>query len=320
MFDLSPQLLWAIACLFGALTVGSLFRFLKLRRHSDGGADSHFKSVRSWWALAGLLSVALLLGHLGVLTLLAVAAILSLREYIQIIGWKSVGVLTVWLVYAFVPLYYCLLFCGYSEWIRSIAPVAILILLGGVRAWLGLTVGFVRATAAMIWGVMLFVYCLSHAYFLLVLPGLPVSWAGDLGWFLYLVLLTEINDISQALIGRACGRTKIAPLTSPNKTLEGLLGGIAVTTILAVLLAPWLTSFMQKSWNGGAILSVLSGLLIAFFGFLGDLNKSGIKRDAGIKDSGTILPGQGGIMDRVDSLTFSAPIFYYFVQFVISTN
>jgi phosphatidate cytidylyltransferase len=313
----SPHLLWLIAFLFGLLAIGTLVRIAMLKGHSGERTNLHYKSVRSWWALAILLSVTLLFGHLGVLFLLGLAGILSLKEFIQILGWKSVGGPTMCVVFAIVPIYYSLLACGYTEQVRSMAPLSILILLGAVRAWLGLIEGFVRVTAGMIWGVMLFVYCLSHAYFVMTLSDLPIPWAGNAGWFLYLIVLTESNDIAQAIIGRSIGRTKIAPLTSPNKSLEGLLGGITVTTILAILLSPWLTSFMHQSWSTGAILSVVSGLLIATSGFLGDLNKSGVKRDAGIKDSGTMLPGQGGIVDRVDSLTFSAPVFFYLVQFSI---
>ena len=94
------------------------------------------------------------------------------------------------------------------------------------------------------------------------------------------------------------------------------MGGIIVTVVLAIVMAPWLTSLMENSWVTGVLLSVVSGIVIAIFGFLGDINKSAMKRDVGIKDSGTLIPGQGGMMDRIDSLTFSAPAFYYFVKAV----
>ena len=316
----SPNLLWVLACLFGVLALGTIVRIAAIHGRPDEKSRSRLSSVRTWWALASLLAVALLLGHIGVAILLAVVGMLALREYIEIIGWKRVGRPTAFVVFAIVPVYYSLLWVGFAELMRSLAPVAILIVLGAIRAWLGLVEDYIRTTAGLVWGVMLFVYGLSHAYLLLALPALPDPWVGNLGWFLYLVLLTETNDISQALIGRPFGRTKFTPQISPNKSLEGLMGGLLVTTILAVLLAPWLTSFMQGTRSTGVLLSVLSGFLIATFGFLGDLNKSGIKRDVGIKDSGTILPGQGGMMDRVDSLTFSAPIFYYFLQATLFIN
>jgi len=266
--------------------------------------------------LAIMLSIALILGHVGVLALLALAGVLSLREFLQILGWQQVGRATAWVVFAMAAIYYTSLFYGYTEQMRAIAPVAAVLVLGAFRAWLGLVEDFIRVTAAAIWGVLLFTYCLSHAYFLLTLPGLSEPWVGNLGWFLYLVLLTEANDIAQSLIGRKFGRTKITPVTSPNKSIEGLMGGIIVTVVLAIVMAPWLTSLMENSWVTGVLLSVVSGIVIAIFGFLGDINKSAMKRDVGIKDSGTLIPGQGGMMDRIDSLTFSAPAFYYFVKAV----
>jgi phosphatidate cytidylyltransferase len=260
------------------------------------------------------------MGHIGVLTLVAIAGILSLREFLQIIGWQRVGRATAGIIFVFAALFYMSLIFGFAEQTMAAAPIAIVVLIGAFRAWLGLVEDFIRVTAALIWGVLLFVYCLSHAYTLLELPGLPEPWTGKLGWFLYLILLTEINDIGQALIGRKFGRTKIAPVTSPNKSVEGLVGGTMTTMALAMLLAPLLTSFMQNSWQTGILLSGLSGILISTFGFLGDINKSGMKRDVGIKDSGTLIPGQGGMMDRIDSLTFSAPVFYYFVKAVLLMN
>ncbi len=315
----SPQLLWTLACLFGSLTLGTLVRISMLRGVPNESAQSPLRSMWTWWALAVSLSIAAILGNLGVAVLLAIAGILSLREYLQLIGWKSIGAPTVALVFAFVPIYYVLLILGYDKELRSAAPVAFLLALGGCRAWLGLIEDYVRITAASIWGLLLFVYCLSHASFLLNLSFPEEPWTGNVGWFLFLVLLTESGDIAQALVGRRFGKTKITPRVSPNKSLEGLLGGIAVSMILSVILAPWLTTMMQqRSWNAGVFFAMLSGLLIAIFGFLGDINKSGIKRDVGVKDSGTMLPGQGGMMDRIDSLTFSAPAFYYFVQFLQS--
>ncbi len=318
MFVSSPPLLWTIACLFLALTIGTLVRIATLRGVASESAQSHLNSVRTWWALTALLTIALLLGKSGVVAILAIAGILSLREYLQIVGWNRVGTLSAVWLFVTVPVYYAFVLFGHVEWLRSAAPMAFLLSFGGLRALLGLAEDFIRTTAALIWGLMLFVYSLSHASFLLTLPTQTEPWVGSIGWFLYLILLTECNDIAQALVGRPFGRTKISPRISPNKSLEGLLGGIAATIVLAVTLAPWLTNLMQDgSGTKGVLCAMLSGFLIALFGFLGDLNKSGIKRDAGIKDSGTLLPGQGGMMDRIDSLTFSAPAFYYFLRSVL---
>lgn len=315
----SPPLLWTIACLFAVLTVGTIVRIAMLGGVVNSSAQSHLNSSKTWWALAASLAIASILGEAGVVVLLAIAGILSLREYLQLVGWRTVGSPTAVIVFASVPIYYAIALYGDDQVLLSTAPLAFLLVLGALRAWLGLIEDFIRTTAAMILGLMLFVYCLSHAYFLLTLPASTQPWVGNVGWFLYLVILTETNDIAQALVGRRIGKTKITPRISPNKSLEGLLGGIVITVTLAVLLAPSLTTLMhEQSRAAGIVLAMLAGLLIALSGFLGDINKSGIKRDVGVKDSGTILPGQGGMMDRIDSLTFSAPVFYYFVRTILT--
>lgn len=315
----SPPLLWTIACLFAVLTVGTIVRIAMLGGVVNSSAQSHLNSSKTWWALASSLAIASILGEAGVVVLLAIAGILSLREYLQLVGWRTVGSPTAVIVFASVPIYYAIALYGYDQVLLSTAPLAFLLVLGALRAWLGLIEDFIRTTAAMILGLMLFVYCLSHAYFLLTLHASTQPWVGNVGWFLYLVILTETNDIAQALVGRRIGKTKITPRISPNKSLEGLLGGIVITVTLAVLLAPSLTTLMhEQSRAAGIVLAMLAGLLIALSGFLGDINKSGIKRDVGVKDSGTILPGQGGMMDRIDSLTFSAPVFYYFVRTILT--
>jgi phosphatidate cytidylyltransferase len=172
------------------------------------------------------------------------------------------------------------------------------------------------------WGVGLVVYLLSHAPRLLSVSSAVNPSGGGAGWFLYLVFLTEADDIFQALWGRRFGRRRITPRISPNKSLEGLIGGVVSTLVLGLVLAPWLTPLAEPWSIGGSEVglripcagAVVACLLISLAGFLGDLNMSALKRDAGVKDTGSWLPSQGGLLDRVDSLTFTAPVFYYFVR------
>ena len=145
----------------------------------------------------------------------------------------------------------------------------------------------------------------------LALPETSNPVAGNAGWIVYLVLLTECNDIAQALWGRQLGRHKVTPHVSPNKTWEGLLLGIFTTILLAIALAPLLTS-LPFVW------SALAGALIGVSGFFGDITMSAVKRDVGIKDSSTLLPGQGGMLDRIDSLMFTAPVMFYFVYWLFA--
>ena len=126
---------------------------------------------------------------------------------------------------------------------------------------------------------------------------------------LYLIFLTQFNDVAQYVWGKLTGRHKIIPKVSPNKTWEGFLGGLATTTVLAATLAPYLTPLTP-------IESLCGGLLIACGGFIGDVTISALKRDIGVKDSGSLLPGHGGILDRIDSLTYTAPLLFHFVYYL----
>ena len=109
--------------------------------------------------------------------------------------------------------------------------------------------------------------------------------------------------------GKLTGRHKVIPKVSPNKTWEGFWGGLTTTTVLAALLAPQLTPLSLTE-------SVCAGLLIGCGGFIGDVTISALKRDIGVKDSGSLLPGHGGILDRIDSLTFTAPLLFHFVYYL----
>ena len=144
--------------------------------------------------------------------------------------------------------------------------------------------------------------------------------AGSVGLFLYLVVLTESNDIAQALWGRKFGRHAITPRVSPHKTWEGFLLGAGTTVVLSLALAPVLTTLTTCSLRLAGrtahvpyLPAVLAALLVACGGFFGDVTISAIKREVGVKDSGSLLPGMGGILDRIDSLTFTAPLMFYFV-------
>lgn len=173
----------------------------------------------------------------------------------------------------------------------------------------GETQDFLRASSTLHWGLMTTVFSLSHAAYLLALPDQVNPAANSAGILLFLVFLTQFNDIMQYVWGKLLGGIKVIPKVSPNKTLGGLLGGIATTTMLSWLLAPYLTPLV--GWE-----PLAAGLLIGLTGFVGDVSISAVKRDLGIKDTGRLIPGHGGILDRVDSLTYTAPLFFHFVYYL----
>jgi phosphatidate cytidylyltransferase len=167
--------------------------------------------------------------------------------------------------------------------------------------------GMVRSLATIHWGLIAFVFCLSHVAFLLTLPATPTIPGGGKALVLYLVFLTEINDVAQYIWGKSFGKRPIAPTISPKKTLEGFLGGVLTTLTLAVALR-FVTGF--DVW-----MALAAGGIISLSGFIGDLVISCVKRDVGVKDASQLIPGHGGVLDRVDSLTYTAPLFFHFTAY-----
>jgi phosphatidate cytidylyltransferase len=122
--------------------------------------------------------------------------------------------------------------------------------------------------------------------------------------------MTQFNDVLQYVWGKLIGKRPIIPKVSPNKTWEGFLGGVVSTTFIATFVtAPLLTPL---SFYYGLI----AGLIISVSGFIGDVVISSVKRDLEIKDSGYLIPGHGGILDRFDSLIFTAPLFFHYIYYV----
>jgi phosphatidate cytidylyltransferase len=186
-------------------------------------------------------------------------------------------------------------------------PVYMFLLLPLRMISIGHTEGFVRAVGTLHWGLMTTVYCVSHAAFLVILRlKVPTAQLPGPGLVVYLVVLTELNDVVQYLINRLVGWRQLVPAVSPGKTWSGFVGGVATTLALAVLAGPWLTPLSAGQ-------SVVAGLIIGLGGVAGDLCISAVKRDLQIETSGCFLPGHGGILDRIDSLMYTAPLFFHFV-------
>ena len=123
----------------------------------------------------------------------------------------------------------------------------------------------------------------------------------NLQWAVLLLVLTALNDVAQFIAGKCFGKHCLAPMLSPNKTWQGALGGIMVTTTLALVIGSY--------WQLASTASLLGlGVTVAIFGIIGDLSLSFAKRQLGVKDFSQLIPGHGGILDRVDSLIFTTPL------------
>lgn len=297
-----------VAVILGAVIALLALATVIVRLPRQGNRAELIQRVNSWWAMVALFGAALALGTGATLWLLGLVSFLALKEYFSLIPTRRGDRRVLFWAYLAIPLQYGWAAMGWYGMFIIFIPVYLFLFIALRKVLIGETESFLRSTATIQWGLMTTLFSLSHAGYLLALPE-AASPAGGAGLLLFLVLLTELNDVAQYLWGKSLGRRKAAPTVSPNKTLEGLLGGVVTTTLAAWLIAPWLTPLTDYQ-------AVVAGLLIGVFGFTGDLTLSAVKRDLGIKESGALLPGHGGILDRVDSLTFTAPLFFHFLYYL----
>lgn len=296
---LGPSVLYVLAFVILLLIVARVVVW----RQRQPGSELALR-VRSWTVMVGIFVLALLVGKWALLALLAVISFLALKEYLSLIPTRRADRRVLLWAYLAIPLQYSFIFAkNYGMFIVFI-PVYMFLFLPTLMVLLGETRQFLTAIGTLMWGLMLCVFCLGHMGFLLQMPA---DNAG-IGLLICLLLLTQLNDVSQYLWGKRFGRHKILPTVSPNKSVEGFLGGVVTTTILALVLGPLLS---PMSWP----MALWVGPLIAFFGFIGDVTMSAFKRDLGLKDSSTLIPGHGGILDRVDSLIYTAPLFFHILRF-----
>lgn len=300
---------WTLTGVFAVLVLSSAAVFVLTRARPEADFAELDARIRSWWVMAGIFGLALVLSPVVSVVFLGFVSFLALKEYLSLIPTRRADRRVLFWVYLAIPVqYYWVGIAWYGVFIIFI-PVYMFLLIPVRMVIQGATEGFLRAVGTLHWGLMVTVFSLSHAAYLLVLPKPDDPGAGGAGLLLFLVILTQANDVFQYLWGKTLGRRPVLPKVSPNKTWEGLIGGVATTVVLATGLSLVLTPF--SLWHG-----LLAGAIIGIAGFFGDVTVSAVKRDLGVKDTGGMLPGHGGVLDRVDSLTFTAPLFFHFTNYL----
>ena len=308
MTILSGPLLVPVAIIAGVLVVATLAWALlaKLKPASD------FRElglrIKSWWVMASVVLGAVLLVPSAAVAFWALVCFWALREFFSLVPGRWEDRPALFLAYLAVPIQFVWVFTSWYGMFIVFIPVYMFLAVAVALIVVGQPKGFVASASRIHWGLMSFVFGLSHAAFLLKLPELDGFAAGPRGLFLYLVLLVQLNDVFQYVTGKLFGKHKIAPVVSPNKTWEGLLGGLLLTAPLAVLLR-FLTPLSLPEAAG-------AGILLPVFGFFGDLAVGSVKRDVGVKDAGSSIPGHGGVLDRVNSLCYAAPLFFHYVRYL----
>lgn len=305
------QMWWALggvlAVLVLATTAGAvLARTVRSESARESIANLNART-RSWWMMCAVFFVMLLSGFYWTLVLFGLLSLLALREYITLVPTRRADHRALfWAFFVITPLQYLMVAERWYGLFSILLPVYGFLFVPTRIVLAGDTERFLERAAKVQWGLMVCIYCLSHAPALLILR-IPEYEGQNAKLLLFLVLVVQSSDVLQYVWGKILGRRRIAPSISPNKTWEGFIGGVVSATLVGTSLWP-MTPFTP--WQSAGM-----SLAITLLGFAGGLTMSAIKRDRGVKDYGTLIEGHGGILDRIDSLCFAAPVFFHLTRY-----
>jgi len=306
--NLPPAVLGLFGIIFGALVLGSVVTWALKRFKPEKNWNELSQRVKTWWMMAGIFITAMAVHRAVSIVFFAFISFLALKEFFSLVPQRRADRRVLFWAFISIPFQYYWVWIEWYGMFIVFIPVYAFLFMPMRMVIIGETAGFLRAVSMIHWGLMTTVFCLSHIAYLLVTPLKENPQGGGPGLVLFLVMLTQLNDVMQYMWGRLFGRHKIIPKVSPGKTWEGFIGGFVSTIILSVLLARWVTPLPVFH-------SIMAGMLISGSGFIGDVTISALKRDLGVKDSGSMLPGHGGILDRIDSQIYTAPLFFHFVRY-----
>ena len=307
MINMDPALSLLLMGLFGVLAVASIIGFALSRRYKNATIANLNARIRAWWLMCTVSVIAMLIGPVGSVVLFALMSFFALRECITLMPTRRGDHEALfWCFFAILPVQYFLVgFDWYGVFVIFIPVYAFLFI--PVRVALaGDTQHFLERSAKIQWSLMMAIYCVSHAPALLMLD-IPGYAGQNIKLILFMMIVVQISDVLQYVFGKLWGKRPIVPKLSPNKTVEGFIGGIFTASLVGAGLW-WITPF-------NPLQAFFISLLITLLGFAGGLCMSAIKRDRGVKDFGAMLEGHGGMMDRIDSLCFAAPVFFHVVRY-----
>lgn len=309
--DASIQLI--LICIFSLLTFASLTGWLlkkfKVNEYNRKTIENLNQRINAWWVMSIILLIAMLIGTVGTIILFVFISFCALRECITITPTQLADHQALfWCFFIFLPLQYLLIALNYYTIFVVFIPVFVFLFVATRIAINGDTVDFLGRVAKIQWSMMIAVYCISYIPALLLLND-DGDQSRNYKLIMFLVIVVEISDVLQYVFGKLFGKRAIVPKLSPNKTVEGFLGGILMASLIGMSLW-WITPF--NVWQAG-----LCSLIMTLLGFCGGLCMSAIKRDRGVKDFGAIIEGHGGMMDRIDSLCFVAPVYFQIMYYLL---
>lgn len=311
MTRVQTDLVFLLGGVSAILIVASLIAVMLKERFAPDGSNPVIETlmdrIEAWWVMAILMSIALLFGRIGMIFLFAFCSFAALREFLTLTS-KSRADHYALLASFFLVLPLQYIFIGFDNFglFSIFIPVYAFLLLPVFSVLRSDTENFLKRVAETQWALMITVFAASHVPALLNL-SIEGFEGRNILLIAYLIFVVQFSDVAQYVIGKLCGKRLLAPELSRSKTWEGSVGGIALATLVGAFLW-WLTpfSFLQ---------SALMSLIISLMGLAGFLVMSAIKRDKGVKDWGHYIQGHGGLIDRLDSVVFAAPVFFHLTRF-----
>jgi phosphatidate cytidylyltransferase len=337
---ITTKIYWLLGVVLGLLVIAYVIgRLLKQYPESSLNpalVERFNHRIRVWWMMCAILVAAFLLGRVVTVILFGLVSFWALREFITMTPTRRGDHRTLfWVFFVFTPAQYILvgLSPGSYEWVFGVTgtdrdfyglysvaiPVYAFLFIPARIAISGDHKRFLERSAKIQAGLFICVYCLSYAPALLNLRlarsdgslwGDPNSHLPNAGLLFYFVLIAQLSDVLQNAWGQLAGRRVIAPAINASRTWEGFLGGVASATLIGALLW-WATPF---GFGEAACMS----MIVAVTGFAGSMVMSAIKRDRGVADYGTLVQGHPGVLDRIDSICFAAPIFFHLTRHFFS--
>jgi len=311
-FKFDHQMFWVANGVFLGLLAASLAglalgRTVKSESGKATVANLNAR-IRAWWVMIGVFAISFMIGPGGSMLLFAFISLLALREYVSLISTVRADHRTLfWSFFVFTPVQYFFWYEGWYGLAIILIPVYAFLFIPTRLILASDTAGFLDRAARLHWGLMVCVYCISYAPALLTL-NIPGYRNQNAKLLLFLVIVVQLSDVFQYIWGKLLGKRKIVPAISPHKTWEGFVGGVACACALGTALW-WMTPF--SPWEALGM-----SFAITVMGFAGGLTMSAIKRDRGVKDFGAMIEGHGGILDRMDSICFSAPLFFHLTRWI----
>jgi phosphatidate cytidylyltransferase len=290
------------AVLVTGTAAGQVLRRTARSESTRATVDNMNERIVAWWALCGLTGLALVLGEGAVLAFFALFSSLALREFVRLTPGRDLFPALL----LFTALQYWAVWGRSTGLFDTLIPAGAALYIPVHLAVTGATERFLERTAKAYWGLMVCTFCLSYAPALLTLEIRGYTGRNSTLLF-YFLLVAQSSDVLQYVWGKLAGRRPIAPRISPNKTWEGFLGGVLSATALGTALHG-ATPF--EPWQAAVVCGA-----VTLTGFAGGLVFSAVKRGCGVKDFGSLVIGHGGVLDRIDSLCFSAPAFFHLTRY-----